>query len=96
MSRTKDTRNNLIATSYSMGIRMSEIADQFKVSKQCIYFILKRTPDYKMLRRSHWDMRRERREQSQYRLCKGCGRGFIARSLVQQYHNLTCFHRRDK
>ena len=96
MSRTKETRNNLIATSYSMGIRMSEIADQFKVSKQCIYFILKRTSNYKALRKSHWDMRRERLEQSHYRLCAGCGRGFVAQNLAQRYHNLTCFHRRDK
>ena len=96
MSRAKDTRNDLIATSYSMGIRMSEIADQFNVSKQCIYFILKRKTNYKVLRQSHWDMRRERREQSHYQLCVGCGRGFVARNLIQRYHSLTCFHRRDK
>ena len=96
MSRPKDTRNDLIAASYSMGIRMSEIADQFKISKQCIYLILKRKTNYKMLRQSHLGLRQERLEQSHYRLCKVCGRGFVARSLVQRYHNLTCFHRRVK
>ena len=96
MFRTKETQNDLIASSYSMGIRMTEIADQFNVSKQRIDYILKQNTNYKMLRQAHWEMRRERLEQSHYRLCEGCRRGFVAQSRTQRYHNLTCFHRREK
>ena len=96
MSRAKNARNDLIASSYAMGIRMSEIADQFQITRQNVYYILNRMSKYKMLRKFHWDMRRERHEQSRYRLCKGCGKGFIADRASQTYHDLACYPQEGK
>ena len=96
MSKFKIARNRRIAQSYALGVRMSELAIQFGLTRQGIRYILQCTDAYPEYRELHWVNINERKVQALYRLCQGCGRGYIAKEHAQIYHNLACYHRSTK